>query len=141
MNTRIRLKLIVCLAVFAVQGVFAQEEEEAPVVETEAAEVAPVAEVEMPAVVETAPIPESIPANVAVESSSSGGFIKPAVSIGLLAAGLGTVIYGIVENSNVVHYVKKRDGKAAVDAESRRNLSYGIGAALLAGGVVVYLAF
>jgi len=84
----------------------------------------------------------SIPANVETQQSSSGsGMLKPAVSIGLATVGLGAIIYGISKNSDVVHYVERRNGKAAVDAESSRNLSYGIGAALLAGGIVVYLVF
>jgi hypothetical protein len=37
--------------------------------------------------------------------------------------------------------VDKRDGKAAVDAEGSRNTSYGVGAALLAGGLGVVIFF
>jgi len=145
MRTRMRFKLIFCLAVFAVQGVFAQEGEvPEAVIETEAKAVVEdsVTVVEAVPVAETAPvpiIPTSVP--VAAESSSGDGLLKSAISVGIAAVGLGTIIYGIVQNSNVAHYVKKRNGKAAVDAESSRNIGYGIGAALLAGGVVVYLVF
>jgi hypothetical protein len=54
---------------------------------------------------------------------------------------LGTLIYGITQNGEVSRQVGRGDGRAAVDAESRRNMSYGVGAALLAGGLVVYLVF
>jgi len=81
----------------------------------------------------------SIPANVA--SESGGGMFGTISAIGLAVGGLGTIIYGLVQNSEVSSSVKKKDGKAAVDAESRRNMSYGIGAGLLAGGLIVYFVF
>jgi len=81
----------------------------------------------------------SIPANVGADGG--GSMFKPVTSIGLATAGLGLIIYGLVQNSEVSRQVDNRNGKAAVDAESSRNISYGIGAALLAGGVVVYIAF
>jgi len=80
----------------------------------------------------------SIPANVAKESGSGGKLLLP---ICLAAGGLVAVIYGIAKDGDVAHYVKNRDGKAAVDAEKSRNMGYGIGAALLAGGLVVYIVF
>ena len=83
----------------------------------------------------------SIPANLPAESGSGGGVLKTVMSISLVSGGLGTVIYGIKKNSEVSRYVKKKNGKAAVDAESSRNMSYGIGAAMLAGGLVIYLVF
>jgi len=83
----------------------------------------------------------SIPANVASESGSGGGAFGTISAIGLAAGGLGTIIYGITQNGEVGRYVDSRNGKAAVAAESRRNLSYGIGAGLLAGGLAVYLVF
>jgi len=83
----------------------------------------------------------SIPANVATGSGSGNGMLKPAVSIGLATIGLGAIIYGITKNSDVVRYVDRGDGKSAVDAESSRNMGYGIGVALLTGGVVFYLVF
>jgi len=83
----------------------------------------------------------SIPANVATESNSSNGMLKPAVSIGLATIGLGAIIYGVMKNSEVIRYVERRDGKSAVDAESSRNIGYGVGAALLAGGITFYLVF
>jgi len=85
-------------------------------------------------------VDNSIPANISKESGS-GGLFKPITSISLATLGLGAVIYGVVKNSDVSRHVENRNGKAAVDAESSRNISYGIGAALLAGGVVVYLVF
>jgi len=81
----------------------------------------------------------SIPANVAAESG--GGMFGRVSAISLAVGGLGTIIYGLVQNSEVSRNVKDKDGKAAVDAESRRNVSYGIGAGLLAGGLTVYLVF
>lgn len=83
----------------------------------------------------------SIPANVAVESDSGGGVFKTVISIGLAAGGLGMVIYGIKQDGDVARYVDSRNGKAAVNAEKNRNMSYGIGAALLAGGLIIYLVF
>jgi len=83
----------------------------------------------------------SIPTNVATKSDSGGGVFKNVVSIGLITGGLGAIIYGVKKNSDVAEYVDKRNGKAAVDAESSRNMSYGIGAALLAGGLIIYLVF
>jgi hypothetical protein len=46
-----------------------------------------------------------------------------------------------MQNSEVVSSVEKRNGKAAVDAEKSRNMSYGIGAAMLAGGLIVTVFF
>jgi len=83
----------------------------------------------------------SIPANVASESDSGGGAFGTIAAIGLAAGGLGTIVYGITQNGEVGRHVDSGNGKAAVAAESRRNLSYGIGAGLLAGGLVVYLVF
>jgi hypothetical protein len=83
----------------------------------------------------------SIPANVGADGGSGGSMAKPVISIGLAAAGLGAVIYGIVQNGNVSSAVGRRDGKAAVDAESNRNIGYGVGAGLLASGLTVYIAF
>jgi len=79
----------------------------------------------------------SIPANVVNESGSSG-LVLP---ICLATGGLAMIIYGIVQDGEVARSVKNREAKAAVDAESRRNIGYGIGTALLAGGLVVYIAF
>jgi len=83
----------------------------------------------------------SIPANLPAESGSGDGVLKTVMSISLVSGGLGTVIYGIKQNGEVSRNVKKKNGKAAVDAESSRNMSYGIGAGLLAGGLVIYLVF
>jgi len=81
----------------------------------------------------------SIPANVANESG--GGMFGRVSAIGLAVGGLGAIIYGITQNSEVSSNVDRGNGKAAVDAESRRNISYGIGAGLLAGGLIFYLVF
>jgi hypothetical protein len=89
----------------------------------------------------TSVVDNSIPTNVATESGSGGGMFKTVMSIGLATGGLGWVIYGIRQDGNVARYVDSRNGKAAVDAEKSRNMSYGIGAALLAGGLIVYLVF
>jgi len=81
----------------------------------------------------------SIPANVANESG--GGMFGTVSAISLAVGGLGAIIYGITQNSEVSSNVDKGNGKAAVDAESRRNMSYGIGAGLLAGGLTIYFVF
>ncbi|MDR2554368.1 MAG: hypothetical protein LBC64_02970 [Fibromonadaceae bacterium] len=86
-------------------------------------------------------VDNSIPTNIPKESGSGGGLFKPITSISLATIGLGAIVYGIMKNSDVSDHVANRNGKAAVDAESSRNISYGIGAALLAGGLVVYLVF
>jgi len=83
----------------------------------------------------------SIPANIPKESGSGGGMFGTISAISLATGGLGTIIYGITQNGEVTRHVSNRDGKAAVDAESRRNMSYGIGAGLLAGGLVIHLVF
>jgi len=86
-------------------------------------------------------VDNSISTNIPKESGSGGGLFKPITSISLATLGLSAVIYGVMKNSDVSRYVDRGNGKAAVDAESSRNLGYGIGAALLAGGLVVYLVF
>jgi hypothetical protein len=83
----------------------------------------------------------TIPTNIDTEEEEEGGIFKTAIPIGLMAGGLGTLIYGIVQNNEVVDSVNKRDGKAAIDARSSRNISYGIGLCLLAGGLTVYIVF
>jgi hypothetical protein len=86
-----------------------------------------------------------IPANVATEcssgSSSGSSSFKTIMYVSLIASGLGTVIYGIGQDGEVAGYVDKRNGKAAVNAEKSRNMSYGIGAALLASGLIIYIVF
>jgi len=86
-------------------------------------------------------VDNSIPTNIPKESGSGGGVFGTVTSISLAAGGLGTLIYGIIQNGEVSRNVDRGNGKAAVDAESRRNMSYGIGAGLLAGGLVVFLVF
>jgi len=86
----------------------------------------------------------SIPANVPNECSSpssGGGVFGTVMSISLISSGLGTIIYGITQNGEVARHVDNKNGKAAVAAERSRNMSYGIGAGLLAGGLVVFLVF
>jgi len=92
---------------------------------------------------ETASVADnSIPANVAKEKSGSGGGVFGTVMfITMATGGLGTIVYGITQNSEVARYVGDKNGKAAVEAESRRNMSYGIGAGLLAGGLIFYIVF
>jgi len=86
-------------------------------------------------------VDNAISANVPKENGSVGGVLKTVISIGLATGGLGWVIYGIRQDGNVARYVDSKNGKAAVNAEKSRNMSYGIGAALLAGGLIVYLVF
>jgi hypothetical protein len=83
----------------------------------------------------------SIPSGVERESDSGGGTLKTIVCTSLFAGGLGAMIYGFMQDGEVSDSIKKRDGKAAVDAESSRNTSYGIGAALLAGGLGIVVFF
>jgi hypothetical protein len=83
----------------------------------------------------------SIPANIDTGDSGSGGTLKTVVSVGLIGGGLGTLIYGFMQNSEVKDAVDKGKAKAAVDAESSRNMSYGIGAGLLAVGLTVVIFF
>jgi hypothetical protein len=82
-----------------------------------------------------------ISTNIAKESDSGGGMLKIVMSAGLIAGGLGAVIYGVVQNSEVSSSVSDRNGKKAVDAEKSRNIGYGVGAGLLAGGLGVVIFF
>jgi hypothetical protein len=82
----------------------------------------------------------SIPTNIDTESSGGSTF-KTVMSISLISSGLGTLIYGFMQNSEVKDAVDKGKAKAAVDAESSRNISYGIGAGLLASGLVITVFF
>jgi len=151
---------IVFLAMFSAQVLFAQEidtpapetetADEESVIATETAETVPIAEPTpapvpvpdpLPTPVDVLGIGNTIPANVSAKSGSGSGLFKPIASISLVAAGLGAVIYGIAKNGDVSRYVDDRKGKAAVDAEKSRNISYGIGTALLAGGSIIYLVF
>jgi len=83
----------------------------------------------------------SIPANVGAESGSGGGVLKTVISIGLVAGGLGGIVYGLLQDKDVQYAVDYKNGKKAVDAEKRRNIGYGVGAALLACGITVYIVF
>jgi hypothetical protein len=84
----------------------------------------------------------SIPANVGTEGGSGGGkALRNFVSISFVAVGLGTLIYGISQNSEVKNSVDKKDGEKAVKAEKNRNMGYGIGAGLLVGGITVFVVF
>jgi hypothetical protein len=82
---------------------------------------------------------KSIPANVEMEDGEEGS--SKVLPIVCFAAGSLAILYGFVQDRNVSNYVKKKEGKKAVDAESSRNMGYGIGAALLAGGAIIYIAF
>jgi hypothetical protein len=83
----------------------------------------------------------SIPANVLAEGGSGGGAFKTVMSSLFMAGGVGAIVYGLVQNGEVKDSVKNMDGKAAVEAEESRNMSYGIGAALLAGGLGIVVFF
>jgi hypothetical protein len=86
-------------------------------------------------------VENSIPTNIETGSSGGGSAFKTVMSVSLISSGLGTLIYGFVQNSEVKDSVSKGKGKAAVDAEGSRNMSYGIGAGLLAGGLVITVFF
>ena len=83
----------------------------------------------------------SIPANVGTDGGSGGGVFGTVMSVSLMSGGLGTIIYGITQNGEVARYVDNRNGKAAVSAEKNRNIGYGVGAGLLASGLIVFLVF
>jgi hypothetical protein len=83
----------------------------------------------------------SIPTNIDTDSDSGGGVFKTAMSVSLISGGLGTLVYGFMQNSEIKDSVSKGKAKAAVDAEKSRNISYGIGSGLLAGGLTVVIFF
>jgi hypothetical protein len=82
-----------------------------------------------------------ISTNIAKESGSGGITLKTAISAGLICGGLGTLLYGYTQDNKVSSSIEKRDGKAAVEARDNRNIGYGIGAALLVGGLGVVIFF
>jgi hypothetical protein len=83
----------------------------------------------------------SIPSGVEEKEGSGGGTLKTVVSASLIGGGLGALVYGFLQNSDVSNSVKDKDGKAAVRARDSRNMGYGVGAALLAGGLGVVIIF
>ncbi|MDR0516958.1 MAG: hypothetical protein LBH25_07940 [Fibromonadaceae bacterium] len=83
----------------------------------------------------------SIPTNIDTDSDSGGGAFKTVVSVSLISGGLGTLVCGFMQNGEVSDAVSKKNGKAALDAENSRNMSYGIGTGLLAGGLVITVFF
>jgi hypothetical protein len=82
-----------------------------------------------------------ISTNIPKESDSGGGVLKTIVSVGLIGGGLGSLIYGFTQDSKVSDSIKEREGKAAIEARDSRNMGYGIGAGLLAGGLGVVIFF
>jgi len=66
---------------------------------------------------------------------------RTAMSVSLVTGGLAAIIYGITQNGEVSRYVDDKNAKAAVNAERNRNIGYGVGATLFAGGFIFYLAF
>jgi hypothetical protein len=85
--------------------------------------------------------PYSIPSNVGKEVGSGGGALKASISTGLITAGVGVFVYGILRDSDIDDFIKKKDLKSAKDAEKSRNISYGVGAGLLASGLSVVIFF
>jgi hypothetical protein len=83
----------------------------------------------------------SIPANIDTGGDSGGGVFGTVMSVSLITSGLGTLVYGFTQNGEVKDAVNRGRAKAAVDARSSRNMSYGIGAGLLAVGLIVFIAF
>jgi hypothetical protein len=86
----------------------------------------------------TAGISANMPAT---NNPNNAPALKNVIFVGLIASGLGTLIYGISQNSKVNDFVNKRDGENAVKAERNRNIGYGVGTALLAGGLIVFVVF
>lgn len=86
---------------------------------------------------------KSIPNNIHVDPASKSGGIsaKTIISIGLAAGGLGAIAYGVMQDKEVAHFVDERNGPDALEAEKKRNIGYGTGAALLAGGLTIYIFF
>jgi hypothetical protein len=82
-----------------------------------------------------------IPTNIDTGSDSGGGTFKTVMSISLISGGLGTLVYGFMQNGEIKDSVSKGKAKTAVDAEKSRNISYGIGAGLLASGLVITVFF
>jgi len=100
---------------------------------------------------ETAKISEISKPEVSVQPASGIG-VPQWVGIGLAVAGIGAGIYGFLQNSQYksLHddYMKAQvtedvvgKRKDAEDAMRRRNIGYIAGAALLAGGIMVYFVF
>ena len=63
------------------------------------------------------------------------------VAIGLDALGTLALVYGYIENNNVVKFVEQIDGPEATRAATRRNAAYIVGGALLASGVSIHIIF
>jgi hypothetical protein len=84
------------------------------------------------------------PPPVAKNGKNHGNFSKYSqnhhVSLDFLS-GLGAIVYGLMQDSEVSDSIKNRDIKSAEDAQKSRNASYGIGAGLLASGLGVVIFF
>jgi uncharacterized protein (UPF0254 family) len=74
------------------------------------------------------------------------------VSIGLAVAGIGTGVYGFLQENEYKklhkdYYAAKTTDEAVAKrkdaeiAESRRNIGYTVGSALLASGITIYFVF
>ncbi|MCL2283225.1 MAG: hypothetical protein FWC26_07905 [Fibromonadales bacterium] len=91
---------------------------------------------------QSAPEQQSIPTNIATGSeSSSGGWVKPVVSIGLAVAGLGAIAYGVLQDKEVANAIDRRSLSDAEDAEKKRNIGYIAGGVLLASGITIFFVF
>jgi len=87
------------------------------------------------------PAPTLSPHSIGAEVSPAKNLTKPIVSASLLAVGIGSVIYGIAQDREVASSVKKGDCGCAENAQTKRNIGYAVGTALLAGGVTFYILF
>jgi len=83
----------------------------------------------------------SIPAGIETGISTARSLTKPIVSASILAGGLAAVIYGVVQDREVSSSVKKKDCGCAESAQTKRNIGYAVGTAMLAGGVTFFILF
>jgi hypothetical protein len=136
---------LLCVAIFAQEPAEPTPEvvpEPAPAVVPEVVpEPTPIVVPEPAPVVAPEPIPTNIPASAAKECGSSDKTLKIVVSSVLLAGGLGAIAFGIAQDKEVSNFIDQRNGKDASDAARKRDMSYGMGAALLASGLTFVIFF
>jgi hypothetical protein len=94
-------------------------------------------------------VPEKIPTNVKTQEAVR---LPQWVGVGLAAVGIGTVAYGLLQNSEHDKLHKEYDNgkkdtdfdaiwKKAEDVREKRNMSYIIGSTLLSSGIFIYFVF
>jgi len=99
-----------------------------------------------------APSPETTKVSETIKPEVSGGRmgVPQWVGIGLVVAGIGAGIYGVLQESQYMKFHEdyknaetdiEAKWQKVEDAKSRRDMGYIIGSALLAGGVTVWFVF